>query len=157
MKYVEPQPILPSDVEFGMESPCGSPGIDIDMPVIPQASFHTAGVHIWSKENASGGTLPHRIQARYLIWLLTILLLLGTSSWQVNDYDPDPNFEYRENFLYTKAVGVKTEMFITNVNGTITVIGVDTLSEARISGTKIVKDQSEDAAMQHMADITIDV
>jgi hypothetical protein len=101
--------------------------------------------------------MPHRIQARYLVWLLTIPLLLGAPSCQINDYEPDPNFEYRENFLYTRAVSGKTEIFITNVNGTITVIGVDTLGEARISGTKIVKDQSEDAAMQHMVDITIDV
>ncbi len=101
--------------------------------------------------------MRHRIQARYLIWLLAIPLLLGAPGCRINDYDPDPNFEYRENFLYTKAVGVKTELFITNVNGTITVIGVDTLSDARISGTKIVKDQSEDAAIQHMADISIDV
>jgi hypothetical protein len=101
--------------------------------------------------------MPRRIQARYLIWLLTIPLLFGTPGCQINDYEPDPNFEYRENFLYTRVVAGKTEVFITNVNGTVTVIGVDTLSEARISGTKIVKDQSEDAATRHMTDITIDV
>jgi hypothetical protein len=101
--------------------------------------------------------MPHRIQARYLLWLLTIPLLLGAPACQINDYEPDANFEYRENFLSTRTVSGKTDVFITNVNGTITVIGVDTLGEARISGTKIVKDQSEDAATQHMADITIDV
>jgi len=101
--------------------------------------------------------MPHRIQARYLIWLLTIPLLLGAPGCQINDYNPDPNVEYRENFQFTRSVSGKTEVFISNVNGTITVIGVDTLAEARISGTKIVKDQSENAATQHMADITVDV
>ena len=101
--------------------------------------------------------MPHRIQARELFWLLAIPLLLLIPSCQINDYDAPPNFEYRESFLYTRTVTGKTDFFITNVNGTVTVIGADTLSEARISGTKIVKDQSEDAATRHMSDITIDV
>ena len=101
--------------------------------------------------------MPRRIQARYRIWLLAIPLLLVAPGCQINDYNPDPNFEYRENFLYTRVVSGKTEVFISNVNGTITVIGVDTLSEARISGTKIVKDQSEETAMRHMVDISVDL
>ena len=101
--------------------------------------------------------MPNRIRARCLFWLLTIPLLLATPSCQINDYEPDANFEYRENFIYTRSVSGKTDVFITNINGTITVIGVDTLSEVRVSGTKIVKDQSEDAATRHMADITIDL
>lgn len=101
--------------------------------------------------------MPRRIRTRYQIWLLAIPLLLVVPSCQINDYNPDPNFEYRENFLYTRVVSGKTEIFISNVNGTITVIGVDTLSEVRISGTKIVKDQSEETAMRHMVDITVDV
>lgn len=101
--------------------------------------------------------MPHRIQARSLLSLLVIPLLYFIPGCQINDYEPDPNFEYRENFLSTRAVSGKTEVFITNINGTITVIGVDTLSEARISGAKIVKDQSEDAAMRHITDITVDV
>ena len=101
--------------------------------------------------------MTRRILARDLLWLLTIPFLFGGPGCQINDYNPDPNFEYRENFLFTRAVSGKNEVFISNVNGTITVIGVDTLAEARISGTKIVKDQSEDAAMQHMGDITVDV
>ncbi len=101
--------------------------------------------------------MPRRIQARSPFWLLAILLLYLISGCQINDYEPNPNFEYRENFLYTRAVSGKSEVLITNINGTITVIGVDTISEARISGTKIVKDQSEDAATRHMADITVDI
>ena len=89
--------------------------------------------------------------------LLLMLLLFVVAGCQINDYDPDPNFEYRENFLYARAVSGRSEVFITNVNGTITVLGIDTLSEVQISGTKIVKDQSEDAATRHMSDITIDV
>ncbi|TSA40011.1 hypothetical protein D4Q85_00490 [bacterium] len=104
-----------------------------------------------------GDIMNHHLFAKSRHLLLLILLLFVVSGCQINDYDPDPNFEYRENFLYTRAVSGKSEVFITNVNGTITIIGVDTLSEARISGTKIVKDQSEDAAMQHIVDITVDV
>lgn len=101
--------------------------------------------------------MPRQLKARSPFWLFAIPFLYLISSCQINDYDPDPNFEYRENFLYTRAVSGKTEVFITNVNGTITVIGVDTLVEARISGTKTVKDQTQDAAVQHMVDITVDV
>jgi len=101
--------------------------------------------------------MNHHLHARNRLFLPFVFLLFTVAGCQINDYNPDPNFEYRENFLYTRAVGGKTEVFITNVNGTITVIGVDTLSEARISGTKIVKDQSEDAAMQHIVDVTVDV
>jgi hypothetical protein len=102
-----------------------------------------------------GDTINHHLFTKSRHLLLLILFLLA--GCQINDYNPDPNFEYRENFLFTKAVAGKSEVFITNVNGTITIIGVDTLGEARISGTKIVKDESEDAAMRHMVDITVDV
>ncbi|MDP2883685.1 MAG: hypothetical protein Q8P51_01510 [Ignavibacteria bacterium] len=108
-------------------------------------------------ELVKGGTMNHRSHAGNRLLLPFVFLLFTVAGCQINDYYPDPNFEYRENFLYTRAVSGKTEVFITNVNGTVTVIGVDTVSEARVSGTKIVKDQSEDAAMRHMVDITVDV
>lgn len=98
-----------------------------------------------------------RIQVKHLFWMLVVPFLFVSSGCQINDYDPEPNFENRENFLFSKPVSAKTEVFITNVNGTVTVIGIDTLGEARISGTKMVKDQSEDAALRHMVDITVDV
>jgi hypothetical protein len=101
--------------------------------------------------------MPHRISVGSLFRLLVIPFLYTISGCQINDYDPNPTSEDRENFIYTRGVSGKAEFYLTNVNGTVTVIGVDTLSQARISGTKIVKDQSVDEATRHIADITIDV
>ena len=101
--------------------------------------------------------MTNQIRARSLFWLLAIPILFTIPGCRINDYDSNQNFEHRENFLYTRAVSGKTELFVANINGSVTVIGVDTLSESRISGTKIVKDQSEDSATRHMVDITIDV
>ncbi|MCX6134577.1 MAG: hypothetical protein NTU47_12245 [Ignavibacteriales bacterium] len=101
--------------------------------------------------------MPRQLKARSPFWLFAIPFLYLISGCQINDYDAGQDFEHRENFLYTRAVAGKTELFVANINGSVTVIGVDTLGEARISGTKIVKDQSEDAATRHMIEIAIDV
>lgn len=101
--------------------------------------------------------MKYRNQIAHYSWYLAIFLLLVSSGCQINDYDSDWDSAYQESFLFTRSVAGKSEVYLTNVNGTITVIGVDTLNEARISGTKIVKDQTEDAARQHIVDLSVDV
>ncbi|HCA79196.1 MAG TPA: hypothetical protein DEP53_05625 [Bacteroidetes bacterium] len=86
-----------------------------------------------------------------------IFLPVIAGGCNINDFDSDPNAEYRDSFFYTRSTGARTEFFIRNVNGELTIIGVDTLSEIRISGTRIVKDQTVDDARQHIDDIEIDL
>ena len=98
-----------------------------------------------------------RISASTLCWPAVFVFLLVAAGCQINNYDADPAFELRENFLYTRSIAERTELYISNINGTVTVTGVDTLTDVRISGTKIVKDQSEGAAERHMGDISIEM
>lgn len=98
-----------------------------------------------------------RNRASYFIMSVATLLLLAANGCQINDYESDWDSASQESFLITRSIAGKSEVSLANVNGTITVIGVDTLSEARISGTKIVKDQTEEAARQHIADLSVDV
>jgi len=97
------------------------------------------------------------LHAKHRVFLLLFPLLLILAGCEINDFDGDPNSEYRESFLFTKAVGARSELFISNVNGAVMIIGVDTLNEVRISGSKIVKDQSDDEARRHIVDIEIDM
>jgi hypothetical protein len=65
--------------------------------------------------------------------------------------------KYQEEFLFTKTLTGLSELTVSNVNGSIEVIGVDGLTEALISGVKIVKADDTESARDHIGDITIDV
>jgi len=93
---------------------------------------------------------------RWILIVIGISLLMLTGC-EINDFTSDPNAEYRESFLLTQTVGSRNELLLGNVNGSVTVIGVDTLTDVRISGTKIVKDQTVDEAHRHIGDIQITV
>jgi hypothetical protein len=97
----------------------------------------------------------HRATSR--LSLLIVLLLLVIAGCEINDFNADPNAEYRDSFLYTRSAGTRAELFISNVNGEVTIIGVDTLSQIRISGARIVKDQTVEDARRHIDDIEIDI
>lgn len=92
-------------------------------------------------------------------WLpsLFLALMLASAGCDINDFNADPGAEYRDSFLFTKAVATRSELIVTNINGNVIVIGIDTLSDVRISGTKIVRDQTVDGARQHIGDIEIDI
>lgn len=101
--------------------------------------------------------MKHRLLAGFRHMLLLIPLISLASGCNINDFDPGPDAEFRDSFFHTRFTGGRTEFFISNVNGELTIIGVDTLSEIRISGTRIVKDQTVDEARQHIDDIVIDL
>jgi hypothetical protein len=101
--------------------------------------------------------MKHSLPARSSSLFLFVPLMFLALSCEINDVNNNSDAEYRDSFLYTRSTGARTEFFINNVNGELTVIGVDTLSEIRISGTRIVKDQSVEDARQHIDDIEIDV
>ncbi len=69
----------------------------------------------------------------------------------------DSTVEYREPFTFTKPVAARSELSISNINGNITVTGVDTLNEVRISGTKIARDETLEEAKQRVGEIRIEV
>ena len=65
--------------------------------------------------------------------------------------------EYREPFAFTKSTAECSELSISNINGNITVIGVDDLTEVQISGSKIVRDESVEETKRHIGDIKIEI
>ncbi len=93
------------------------------------------------------------------IWLFVLLipLLSLATGCEINDFATEPTAEYRDSFLFTRSAGARSELFVNNINGSVTIIGIDTLSEVRISGTKIVKDQTVEEARRHIDDIEIDI
>lgn len=105
----------------------------------------------------TGGSVKHSLSSKSSSLFLFAPLMFLALSCEINDFDNNSDAEYRDSFLYTRSAGARTEFFINNVNGELTVIGVDTLSEIRISGTKIVKDQSVEDARRHIDDIEIDI
>jgi len=89
--------------------------------------------------------------------VLFAVLMFVAAGCEINDFTAEPNAEYQESFLYVKSAGGRSELLVSNINGNVTVIGIDTLSEIRISGTKIVKDQTVDDARRHIGEIEIDI
>jgi hypothetical protein len=90
------------------------------------------------------------------LWLAVYLALL-LAGCDINGVNGEPDFEYRESFNSTREISGRTGLFVSNVNGAITVFGVDTLTEVLISGSKIVKDRTLDEAKRHIGDIQIDI
>jgi DUF4097 and DUF4098 domain-containing protein YvlB len=65
--------------------------------------------------------------------------------------------KYQEEFSFTKPLAGLSELTVSNVNGSIEVIGVDGLGEVQISGMKIVKAEDAESARNHIGDIRIDI
>jgi DUF4097 and DUF4098 domain-containing protein YvlB len=65
--------------------------------------------------------------------------------------------KYQEEFSFTKPLAGLSELTVSNVNGSIEVIGVDGLGEVQISGMKIVKADNAESARDHIGDIRIDI
>ncbi len=86
------------------------------------------------------------------LWLAVYLALL-LAGCDINGVNGEPDFEYRESFNSTREISGRTGLFVSNVNGAITVFGIDTLTEVLISGSKIVKDRTLDEAKRHIGDI----
>lgn len=71
--------------------------------------------------------------------------------------EPDSTVEHREPFAFTKPVAARNELSISNINGNITVTGVDTLNEVRISGAKIGRDETLEEDKQRVGEIRVDI
>lgn len=69
----------------------------------------------------------------------------------------DSTVEHREPFTFTKPVAARNELSISNINGSVTIIGVDTLNEVHISGYKIARDETLEEAKQRVAEIRVEL
>ena len=67
-----------------------------------------------------------------------------------------PSQEYREEFSYNKEAS-GNRLTLSNINGGVTITGVDGLGSVEIKGVKVVRDHSIEAAKSHIGDITIDM
>ncbi|MBS1911762.1 MAG: hypothetical protein JST22_07235 [Bacteroidetes bacterium] len=65
--------------------------------------------------------------------------------------------EVKEDFSFSKPVAGHSALTLTNVNGTVTVTGVDGLTSAEIKGVRIVGGSSHGDASSHLADLKVDV
>lgn len=68
-----------------------------------------------------------------------------------------PEVEARDDFNYSRPVAGSSALTLDNVNGSVTITGVDGLAEVQISGVKIVNSGSMEDAMEHLKEIEIDV
>jgi DUF4097 and DUF4098 domain-containing protein YvlB len=68
-----------------------------------------------------------------------------------------PSEEYREEFSYNRETGSANGLVLKNINGPVTVTGVDGLTSVEIKGVKSVRDRSMDEAKSHIGDISIDM
>lgn len=87
--------------------------------------------------------------------LLTVLMFIAGCTISVNN--SKPNAQYTEAFQYASTDSSFTRISINNVNGTIEVVGVDSLSSIQVSGEKKVTDQTETEAEDHIGDINIEI
>lgn len=65
--------------------------------------------------------------------------------------------EHREEFAFTKPTAARSELSISNINGNITVVGVDDLSAVEITGFKIAEDRSLEEAKERIKEIRIEI
>ncbi len=91
------------------------------------------------------------------IWsvLLTILIFIAGCTTSVNNSNPTAQFT--EAFQYASTGSSFMGVSVNNVNGTIEVVGVDSLTGIQVSGEKKVTDQTETAAEGHIGDISIEI
>lgn len=68
-----------------------------------------------------------------------------------------PRIEVKEDFSFSKPVAGHSVLTLANVNGTVTVTGVDGLTDVEIKGVRIVGGSSHDDASAHLADLKVDV
>lgn len=86
---------------------------------------------------------------------MPIALLSLTCQW--NFLSDRSTIEHREPFALSKSSSARNGLSISNINGNITVIGVDDLTEVQISGSKIVRDESVEEAKRRIGDIKIEI
>jgi len=69
----------------------------------------------------------------------------------------NPTAEFTAAFQYASSDSSVEELNINNVNGTVEVIGVDSLKSIQLSGQKMVTAQTETEAEDHIGDISIEM
>ena len=80
--------------------------------------------------------------------------LLAACTMTATAFPPPPN-EAREEFTYTRPVSGKSAIDVQNVNGSITITGVEGLNEVQIRGVKIVRGEDGVDPNARLRDITI--
>ncbi len=86
---------------------------------------------------------------------LIVFTAIGILSIGVNAMPPQE--KYSEEFSFSRPTGSHNGLDVSNINGSVTIVGVDGLGEAKITGTKIVQARSIDEAKSHAGDIKIDI
>lgn len=86
--------------------------------------------------------------------LLATVLFAGCS---ININDSNSQAEYSEDFSLYIPIGQYSEFSVSNVNGTVKVIGVEGLDQVEVTGQKIVRDETRDKAKSHIGDISINI
>ncbi|MCL5268774.1 MAG: DUF4097 family beta strand repeat-containing protein [Bacteroidetes bacterium] len=89
-----------------------------------------------------------------IIILFTVIFFAGCS---ININNSDSQAEYREDFSFYIPVTNYDEISVSNINGSITIIGVDGLDQVEVTGEKIVSDEFFDQAKSHITDISVDI
>jgi|GEM_PF-5654303 len=89
--------------------------------------------------------MPFRIQ--FLFFLSLLLAGVACDSSLISDSARE---EYGESFSITKAIDNRENIFISNINGNIKVVGVDGLREAILSGMNVVRDLTTERAREHV-------
>lgn len=86
--------------------------------------------------------------------LLAAMLFAGCS---ININSSDSQEEYSEDFSLYVPVASYSGFSVNNVNGTVSITGVDGLDQVEITGQKIVRDETRAGAKSHVGDISIDI
>jgi hypothetical protein len=106
------------------------------------------------KRHVTGDETMKEITKKWPV-LLTVLMFIAGCTISVNNNNPTA--QYSKAFQYASTDSSFTGISINNVNGTIEVVGVDSLSGIQVSGEKKVTDQTETEAENHIGDISVEM
>jgi len=105
--------------------------------------------------NARKGSEIMKEKIKY--WPVLLMVLLSVSGCTTSVNNSNSTAEYKTNFQYESADSAFTGISVNNVNGTVEVIGVDSLTGLQVSGEKKVTDQTAVDAENHIGDISIEM
>ena len=94
---------------------------------------------------------------RFYFWAAVLLATAFLAGCSININDSDTQSEYSEDFSFYIPVANYDELSVSDINGSITIIGVDGLDEVEVTGQKIVQDESFEQARRHITDISVDI
>ncbi len=94
---------------------------------------------------------------RYSNVVFLAIITLFVAGCNINVNDSDSTSEYSEQFSFYVPVSSYNDFWVSNINGSITITGVDGLSEVEVTGYKRVIDESFNRAKSHITDISVDI